>query len=46
VAGRDQADDGDAFALDPRAADELAARDDDIVVRVDADDRGIVHGHA
>ena len=46
VAGRNQADDGDAFALDARAADELAARDDDVVVRVDADDERVAGGGA
>ena len=44
VPRRDQADDGDPFALDPRAADELLAGDDDVVVRMDADDEAAVRG--
>ncbi len=37
VAGRHQAGDGDAFVGDGRAAEQLRARDDDVVARVDAD---------
>ena len=38
VPGRHQAGDGDAFAVEHGAAEQLAPRDDDVVGRVDADE--------
>ena len=45
VARRHQAGDGDAFAVDARAAEQLHARDDHIVRRMDADHRRCHDGH-
>jgi hypothetical protein len=44
VAGRHQADHGDAFARDRRAADELLARDHDVVGGMDADHERVGDG--